>query len=155
MFSSCVHLSAGGGYRRAEFLRKHQYFKAQGEHCYLKSWNFGTEPDLISFGNNVYIASNVTFINHDVSHAMLNYMDKEHQYEQRRGEIEIGDNVFIGSKSILLYNVKIGSNVIIGAGSIVNRDIPDGSVAAGIPARVVGSFADYQLKLRKENNYEC
>lgn len=58
------------------------------------------------------------------------------------GIIDIKDNVFIGSNTTILSNVTIGSNVVIAAGSLVNRDIPDGSVAAGVPARVVGQTAD-------------
>ena len=79
-------------------------------------------------------------------------MDKEHTYRLRQGEINIGDNVFIGSNSTILYDVTIGDNVIIGAGSLVNKDIPNGSVAAGVPARVIGSFDEYRTKLIKDGN---
>ena len=140
----------GGGYKRAEFLRKKGYFKAQGEHCYLQPWNFGTEPHLISFGNNVHIASNVTFVNHDITSMMFNYMDKKHQYILRQGEIIIGNNVFIGSNSTVLYDTTIGDNVIIGAGSLVNKNIPSGVVAAGIPTKIIGRFDDYRIKLIKD-----
>jgi acetyltransferase-like isoleucine patch superfamily enzyme len=140
----------GGGYRRAEFLKKHHYFKAQGEHVYLQPWNFGTEPHLISFGNNVHVASNVTFINHDITCMMFNYMDKDHRYRLRQGEINIGDNVFIGSNTTILYDVTIGDNVIIGAGSLVNKDIPSGTIAAGVPAKVIGNFDDYRKKYIKD-----
>lgn len=140
----------GGGYSRAEFLKKHHYFKAQGEHCYLQPWNFGTEPHLTSFGNNVHVASNVSFINHDISCMVFRFMDHEHEYRLRQGEITIGNNVFIGANSTILYDVTIGDNVIIGAGSLVNKDIPSGVVAAGIPAKVIGNFNDYRKKLIKE-----
>ena len=53
----------------------------------------------------------------------------------------------------ILYDVKIGSNVVIRAGSIVNRDIPDNSVAVGVPARVVGSFDDFLNKRFREIAY--
>lgn len=150
MSFSCAHLFVGGGYSRAEFLKKKGYFKHIGEHVYLQPWNFGTEPHLISFGNNVHVASNVSFINHDITCMMFNYMDKEHKYRLRQGEINIGDNVFIGSNSTILYDVTIGDNVIIGAGSLVNRDIPGGTVAAGVPAKVIGKFDDYRMKLIKD-----
>ena len=81
-------------------MKKRSYFKSQGEHCLFQPWNFGTEPDLISFGNNVHIASGVTFINHDVIGQMLGYMD-ERKYKNRVGEIKIGDNVFIGTNSTM------------------------------------------------------
>lgn len=137
----------GGGYKRAEFLKKKNYFKAQGEHCYLQPWNFGTEPHMISFGNNVHVASGVTFINHDVSVFMLQHMEPETKFKARTGEITIGDNVFIGAHSTILYDVHIGNNVIIGAGSVVTKDIPDGVVAAGVPCKPIGSFEDYKAKL--------
>jgi acetyltransferase-like isoleucine patch superfamily enzyme len=46
--------------------------------------------------------------------------------------------------------VTIGDNVIIGAGSLVNRDIPGGTVAAGVPAKVIGKIDDYRMKLIKD-----
>lgn len=114
----------------------------------MQPWNFGTEPHLISFGDNVHVASGVSFINHDITSFMFSYMDKEHRYEARRGEIVIGNNVFVGAKSTILYDVTIGDNVIIGAGSLVNKHIPSGSVAAGVPCKVIGKFEDYQKKLQ-------
>ena len=45
--------------------------------------------------------------------------------------------MFIGGRSIILYDVNIGDNVIIGAGSVVTRDIP-----SGCPAKVIGKFED-------------
>lgn len=137
-----------GGYKRAEYLKQKDYFKHIGEHCYLQPWNFGTEPYLISFGDNVHIASNVHFVNHDITCMMFNYMDSNHHYKIRQGEIRIGNNVFIGSGTSILYDVTIGDNVIIGAGSLVNKDIPDGSVAAGVPCRVIGKFENYMKRLR-------
>ena len=135
------------GYKRAEYLKRTNYFRSQGDHCYFQIYNFGTEPDLISFGNNVHIASGVLFVNHDITALMFRYMDHNPGYKNRTGSIEIGDNVFIGSSSIVLYDVKIGNNVIIGAGSVVNKSIPDGCVAAGVPCRVIGSFEEYKNKV--------
>lgn len=139
----------GGGYARAEYLKKKRYFKSMGEHCYLQPWNFGTEPYMISFGENVHIASGVTFVNHDITALMFRYMDKNPNYQERKGPISIGDNVFVGANSTILYDVNIGNNVIIGAGSLVNKDIPDGTVAAGVPCKVIGKFEDYKGRVCK------
>lgn len=51
----------------------------------------------------------------------------------------IGDNVYIGPSVCLIENVHIGKNVTIGAGSIVTKDIPEGVVAVGNPARVIST----------------
>lgn len=136
-----------GGYKRARFLKKINYFKNQGEHCFFQPFNFGSEPYLISFGNNVHIATKVTFINHDVTSFMFNNMDCSNEYYIRYGEISIGENVFIGTNSTILYDVKIGNNVIIGAGSLINKDIPDGVIVAGVPGRIIGSFDKYKEKI--------
>ena len=53
------------------------------------------------------------------------------------GNCTIGAFTFIGTNSTILPNVKIGKNVTIGAGSVVTKDIPDNSVAVGIPAKVI------------------
>lgn len=52
--------------------------------------------------------------------------------------IVIGDNVFLGARSIVLKGVTIGDNAVVGAGSVVVNDVPVNAVAAGTPARVVG-----------------
>lgn len=68
---------------------------------------------------------------------------------ERIGIIEIMDNVFVGSGTRILYGVRIGSNVIIGSGSLVNKDIPDNSVYAGVPARFICTFDEHVLKAKK------
>jgi len=55
--------------------------------------------------------------------------------------VEIGDYVFIGTRSIVLKGVKIGNKAVIGAGSVVASDIPENCIAAGNPARVIRSLA--------------
>ena len=62
------------------------------------------------------------------------------------GKVTIGDEVFVGHGTIILPNVKIGSRVVVGAGSVVTKDIPDNSVAAGNPARVIGTYDDFLKK---------
>lgn len=57
----------------------------------------------------------------------------------RSAPIRIGQNVFIGTRSIILKGVAIGDDAVIGAGSVVTRDVPTGAIAAGSPARIVGS----------------
>lgn len=65
------------------------------------------------------------------------------------GEIHIGNNVVIGSDSIILYGKTIGNNVIVAAGSVVTKNIPDNEVwGGGDPARKICSFEEF-LERRK------
>jgi sugar O-acyltransferase (sialic acid O-acetyltransferase NeuD family) len=61
------------------------------------------------------------------------------------GNCKIGKFTFIGTNSTILPNVVIGQNVIIGAGSVVTKDIPDNSLAIGIPAKVVKELKPLDL----------
>jgi maltose O-acetyltransferase len=51
--------------------------------------------------------------------------------------VEIGDDVWIGQRVIIMPGLKIGSHSVIGAGSIVTNDVPEWAVVAGVPARVI------------------
>lgn len=94
---------------------------------------------LIEIGNNVTMAPRVHILCHDAStKQFLNYT--------KIGRVTIGDNVFIGAETVVLPGVTIGSNVIIGANSTVTHDIPDGTVAAGCPARPICSLDEYLNK---------
>lgn len=114
---------------RTKYINKHsQQFKHIGGGIFWQPRTFPTDPELISIGENVMLATGVLFVNHDIVPAMLNRKYKTDVFLSKNGCISIGDNVMIGS------------NVVIGAGSIVCKDIPDNSVAAGVPCRVVGDF---------------
>jgi maltose O-acetyltransferase len=56
------------------------------------------------------------------------------------GPIEVGDGAWIGAAAVVLPGVKIGKKAIVGAGSIVTRDVPEGVIVAGNPARPIGSI---------------
>lgn len=52
-------------------------------------------------------------------------------------EIKIGKNVFVGARSIIMKGVKIGDGAVIGAGSVVTKDVPENTIVAGNPARII------------------
>ena len=123
---------------RAAGLRVGKNF-SMGQECILDvshCW-------LIEIGDNVTLAPRVHILAHDASmKRALNYA--------RIGRVTIGCNTFIGAGAILLPNIRIGSNCIVGAGSVVTRDLPDGSVAAGNPARVLCATAAYLEKQKEQ-----
>lgn len=135
--------------KRAEYMKMKGVFHEMGNRVMITSRKIPLYSKLISIGNNVWIASGVEFVPHDVTHYMLNGMSDGHKYTEKIGCIEIGDNVFIGAGAKILYDVKVGNNVIIAAGALVNRDVPDNSVVGGVPARVIMSFDEYTSKRRE------
>lgn len=109
---------------------------------------WGTEPWIITLGDNVHISDGVRFLTHDGGARL--YRDRCPDLEVTR-PINVGNNVFIGNCVILLPGVNIGNNVVIGAGSVVTKDVPDDSVVAGVPAKVVESSDDYFAKLQRKS----
>ena len=136
------------GTKRAEWLKKKRIFGAIGSDVMIQDYKLPFNPDKVFIGNNVRLASDVTLITHDVSYHVLNNLYKTDEFKEKSGTIIIGDNVFVGSKSIILYDVRIGNNVIVGAGSVVTKDLPDDSVCAGIPCKKIGEFDDFCQKRR-------
>lgn len=56
--------------------------------------------------------------------------------------VAIGDDVFLGMRSVVLKGVRIGSGTVVGAGSVVTSDLPAGVIAAGNPAKVIRPIVD-------------
>lgn len=112
-------------------LKVGKNFKRQNEciidysHCWL-----------ITIGDNVTLAPRVHILAHDAS--TKNYLGYT-----KIAKVNIGNNVFIGSGSIVLPGVNIGDNVIVGAGTVVTKDIPSGAVVVGNPAKVICITNDY------------
>ena len=110
--------------------------------------NWSTEPWIITLGNNVHITGGTKFITHDGG--TLLYRNQIPDLEITK-PITIGDDVYIGNNVIILPGITIGNNVVIGAGAVVSKDIPDNSVAVGVPARVIKTADEYLEKLKKES----
>lgn len=103
-----------------------------------------TSLPFIEIGRNCRITAGVTILAHDYSYAVLRPL--YHSMLMKTGMTKIGDNVFIGMRSIIMMNVTIGDNVVIGAGSVVTKDIPSDCIAAGNPASVICTMEEYHQK---------
>ncbi len=136
------------GEKRASFLKKHKIFHKQGENCFYQPIKIPSEPYMVALHNNVIIAANVTFVTHDIIGDMLNNspLYKYNDYKYYMGTIEIFDNVFIGSNSTIMYNVKIGPNAIVASGSVVTKDVPPNAIVGGNPAKVIGNVNELAEK---------
>lgn len=100
------------------------------------------EPHLISIGLGTTIAGNVEFVTHDnsISKVLPNTTDLF-------GKIIIGNNCFIGARSVIMYGVTIADNVIVAAGSVVVKSIPESNViVAGNPARIISTWEKFGEK---------
>lgn len=98
---------------------------------------------LISIGNDCTFAPRVHVLAHDAS-------TKKFLGYTRIGRVDIGNRVFVGTGVIILPGITIGDDVVIGAGSVVTKSIPEGVVAAGNPAKVIGTTAAFLEKRRAE-----
>ena len=134
-------------------LRPVKYAKKIGVNCQEDIYiygrvSWGTEPWIITLGNNVHITNGVKFITHDGGTLLFRHVIPDLEITK---PITVGNNVYIGNNVIILPGVNIGSKVIIGAGAIVSRDIPDNSVAVGVPAKVIKTADEYFEKLQRDS----
>ena len=99
---------------------------------------------LISIGDNCRIADGVRILAHDASmYPNLGFA--------KIGRIDIKKDSFIGVNAIIMPGVTIGPNAIVGAGCVVSKDVPENSVVAGNPAKVIMTKDEF-LKSHKEKN---
>jgi len=94
----------------------------------------------IEIGCGVQIAPNCAFYSYDHGFAPGELIGK--QPLQTKGGIVIGDDAWLGFGVIVLDGVRIGKGAVVGAGSVVTRDVPDETIAVGVPARVVKRRSD-------------
>jgi len=136
------------GERLSEVYRKH-YLVTLGKNVrFTGTPNWGSEPYLISIGDNVTITQDVSFLTHDGGTWVLR---KELGPINYFGKINIGNNVFIGAGVKIILGVTIGNNVVIGAGSVVAKSIPDDCVAVGVPAIPIKSYSEYKESILSKN----
>ena len=143
------------GFKRAEYIKKHNLFAKIGSNCYYHPFKIPSESYLIEFGNNVIISAGVQLVTHDMSYSLFkNHMGLADiigngKYPYYKDGIKIGNNVMVGLNTIILPGVTIGDNVIIGAGSVITKNVDSGVIVAGVPAKPIGSYLDYAKKRRR------
>ncbi|HBW37312.1 DapH/DapD/GlmU-related protein [Desulfosporosinus sp. BICA1-9] len=141
---------SNSGRKKANYLKEKGIFKAFGDNNFWYSRIIPADPHLITIHDNVKVATDVYFCTHDVLHDLFNdeckLQNSSVRYKRYSGEIELLTNVFIGAKSVIMYGVKIGPNAIVAVGSVVTKDVPEGCVVGGNPAKVIGKYEDVASK---------
>lgn len=124
------------------FIKQGVNLVGGGEGTHINSNIAINEPHLITIGVGTTIAGNVEFVTHDnsISKVIPNTTDLF-------GRIIIGNNCFIGAKSVILYGVTIPDDVIVAAGSVVTKSIEQSRViVAGNPAKIISTWEKFAKK---------
>lgn len=104
-----------------------------GDHTRIGLHNTIIGP--VTIGNQVNLAQGITVtaLNH-------NFDDSEKRIDEQGIStipVTIGDDVWIGANAVILPGVKIGHHSVVAAGSVVTKDVPDHSLVAGVPAKII------------------
>lgn len=102
-----------------------------GERCYLWAGDISGKiiiGNYVSLGPEVFVtASDYQFGSHE----------RFRTQPKREEDVVVGDDVWLGARVVVTAGVRIGDGCIVGAGAVVTRDLPPGTIAVGVPARVV------------------
>lgn len=103
-----------------------------GERCYL--WA-GDSTGRILLGDFVSLAPEVFITASDYQFVAGRPFRNQ---PKRERDVRIGNDVWLGARVVVTAGVTIGDGCIVGAGAVVTKDLPPGSIAGGVPARVIG-----------------
>ena len=130
MARSCVH----GGLRRALYAAMGVSI---GRHAYvgMDTWLDDQFPELIVLEDDVVISFRVTVVVHDDARRMDRV--EPGQLDGTVAPVVFRRGSYVGAGALLLPGVTVGERAVVAAGAVVTRDVPPGTIVAGVPARVV------------------
>ncbi len=115
-----------------------------GDNCRIGEYNQITACNSIKIGDGL-LTGRYVYIG-DNSHGGLSIEESQVPPSERKlmskGEITIGNNVWIGDKATILSGVQIGDNVIVAANAVVTGNVPSNCIVAGVPARIKKNLND-------------
>lgn len=122
------------------------YFKYHnliiGENAFVGRKVFFDLVNPITIKKDAVISEGVTILTHqDVGNRMLKSF-----YPRKDGEVVLEEGCWIGANATILCGVTIGKCAVVAAGAVVNRDVPDYSVAGGVPARYIKNIKNENRK---------
>lgn len=112
-----------------------------GEDVFINVNNYFMDGATIEIGNHVFIGPSCGF--YTANHP-LDYINRNKGLEKAL-PIKVGDNCWFGANVSVMPGVTIGSGCVIAAGAVVTKDIPDNSLAAGVPAKVIKTIEQGDL----------
>lgn len=118
-----------------------------GKNCFISTRNFGTEPYLITIGDNVQITRGVHIFTHGGGNSVRKYIKDFDCF----GKVVVEDWAYIGAASLILPGVTIGEGSLVAAGSVVTKSVPKYTVVGGNPAQCLCTIQDYITKNEKFN----
>ena len=104
-----------------------------GRFCHITCTNKVIIERNVLFGEGIFIADNIH------GYEDINTPIKD-QTQISSGPLIIGEGTWIGNGAIVIGKVKVGKNCVIGANTFLNKDVPDYSVVAGVPARIIKKY---------------
>lgn len=111
-----------------------------GASCKISSHTFICEG--VSIGDRVCVGHSVTFINDKYPRATTKAGQLKTDEDWNCQTIQVHQGASIGSGAVLLGGITVGANAIIGAGSVVTKDVPENTIVAGNPARILRKLKD-------------
>ena len=106
-----------------------------GKNCKISSHTFICEG--VHIEDNVFVGHNVTFINDKIPKSVNEDGSMQSENDWKVVETFIKKGSSIGSSATIMCGVTVGENAIVGAGAVVTKDVPQNSIVAGVPAKVI------------------
>lgn len=136
-----VRIGKGSSIRKGTVVsvasRKVESYIKVGNNTYIgENNNLRAADGVIEIGNGCLISQGITIVtsNHDIKKSLP---ISQQGWVSKKGKITISDDVWIGANAVILPDVTIGMGAVIAAGSVVTKDVPEYSIVAGVPAKII------------------
>lgn len=110
-----------------------------GKNCYIRTRNWGSEPYLVTIGNNCQITYGVSIYTHGGGQTVRHIYPDFDVF----GKVVIEDWAYIGANAHIMPGVTIGEGALVAAGSVVTKSVPPHAVVGGNPAHYICTVEEY------------